>query len=281
MDAHLFFDRAAGNPVARSDGAVLRRQEFRDDEKRNSLGALGRALDAGEHEMDDVLGQIVLAGGNENLGAGDFVGAVRLRHRAGAHKTEIGAALRLGQVHRAGPLAADELGQVERLLLGGGVGEDRRGRALREARIHGKGHVRRAKKFADGLRERHRQALAAEFGRRRGADPAAFGQPLVGVLESGRRGHRAVRLALAAFLVADAIERRQHVLAEFRRFFEHRLDQIGRGVGKARQVVVAIDVEHIAQQEHHVANRCLVSRHVALPAVRSSAQPRRRPDRKV
>ena len=53
--------------------------------------------------MDDVLGQVVLAGGDENLGAGDFVGAVRLRDGAGADKTEIGAALRLGQVHRAGP----------------------------------------------------------------------------------------------------------------------------------------------------------------------------------
>ena len=36
----------------------------------------GRVGQARQHEMDDVVGQIVLAGGDENLGAGDFVDAV-------------------------------------------------------------------------------------------------------------------------------------------------------------------------------------------------------------
>ena len=68
-------------------------------------GAGRRAFDAGQHQMDDVLGQIVLAGGDPDLGAGDLVAAVGLRHGVGAHQAEIGAALRLGQVHGAGPLA--------------------------------------------------------------------------------------------------------------------------------------------------------------------------------
>ena len=75
-------------------------------------------------------------------------------------------------------------------------------------------------------------------------------------------------MAAATFLVADAIERREHVLAEFSRFLEHRFEEIGRGVGKARQIVVAIDVKNVAQQEHHVINGSLVGRHdVALRAV--------------
>ena len=48
---------------------------------------------------------------------GEAVAAVGLRLGLGAQQAEVGAAVRLGQAHRAGPLAADELGQVGRLLL--------------------------------------------------------------------------------------------------------------------------------------------------------------------
>ena len=166
VDPHLLFDRAAGDRVARADRAVLGRHEFGDDEEGNSLDAFRRALDAGQHQVDDILGEIVLAGGDEDLRAGDLVAAVGLRHRAAAGQSEIGTALRLGEVHRAGPLAADELGKVERLLLGRAVDEERGRRSLRQAGIHGEGHVCRDKELADGLREDARQALAAEFGRR-------------------------------------------------------------------------------------------------------------------
>ncbi len=135
------------------------------------------------------------------------------------------------------------------------------GRSLREAWVHGKSHVCRNQELANRLREHARQALAAEFGGRRSADPAALGQALVRILESRGRGNAAVIVALAAFLVADAIERRQNVLAEFCGFREHRFEQIGRGVGKARQIVVAIDVKYVGQQEHHVINGSLISRH--------------------
>jgi hypothetical protein len=37
-----------------------------------------RAFDAGEHEMDDVLGQVVFAGGDEDLLAGDACRSRRL-----------------------------------------------------------------------------------------------------------------------------------------------------------------------------------------------------------
>jgi hypothetical protein len=75
-----------------------------------------------------------------------------------------------------------------------------------------------------------------------------------------------VVMALAAFLVADAVQGRQHVFAEFGRFIEHRLDEIRCGVSKARQIVVAIDVKHVAQQKHYVPNGSLVGRHIVLRA---------------
>ena len=81
VDAHLVLDRAADDAVALAGLAVGVRQEFRHEKQRDALDAGRRALDAGEHEMDDVVGEIVLAGGNEDLLAGDGVGAVRLRDR--------------------------------------------------------------------------------------------------------------------------------------------------------------------------------------------------------
>ena len=79
VDAHLVLDRAADDAVARAGRAVGVGQELRHDEQRDALDARRRALDAGEHEMDDVVGEIVLAGRDEDLLAGDRVGAVRLR----------------------------------------------------------------------------------------------------------------------------------------------------------------------------------------------------------
>ena len=63
--------------------------------------------------------------------------------------------------------------------------------------------------------------------------PAALDKPVVGVLEARRRAHDAV-LEPAALLVARAIERKQHVLAELGGFFADRLDDVGRGVLLAR-----------------------------------------------
>jgi hypothetical protein len=97
--------------------------------------------------------------------------------------------------------------------------------------------------------------------RRREADPAALGEPFIGLLESRRGGDAAVLVAVAALLVADAIERREHVLTELCRLREHRFDEVGRGVGETRQVVEAFDMEHVAQEKHHVVDGSLVGRH--------------------
>ena len=87
-------------------------QELRHDEQRDALDAFRRVRRAREHEVDDVLGVVVLAVGDEDLLAEELVRAVALRHGARAHRREVGARLRLGQVHRAGPRAGDHLRQV-------------------------------------------------------------------------------------------------------------------------------------------------------------------------
>ncbi len=207
----------------------------------------------------------MLAGGDEDLRAADPVAAVGLLDGLGPDQPEIGAALRLGQVHRAGPLAGDHLGQVARLQLRRAMDDERRDRALGQSRIHGEGHVGGAEEFVDDLGQHARQALAAEFGRHRDADPAARDDLLEGVLEAVRRGDAAVGMARAALLVADPVERRERVLAELGRFAQNGLDQVGRGVGEAGQIGMTLDMEDVAQQEHDVVDRGLVDRHGLLP----------------
>jgi hypothetical protein len=73
MDAHLFLERTAGNRIARAEAAIGIGNELRHDEKGDSLGSGRRIGQAGQHQMDDVLRHVVLAGRDEDLAAGDLV----------------------------------------------------------------------------------------------------------------------------------------------------------------------------------------------------------------
>ncbi len=261
VDAHLVLDRAAGDGIARARLAVLVDEELRHDEERDALGTLRRAFDPRQHQMDDIVRHVVLAGGNEDLLAGNLVAAVRLRNRLCAQEAEIGAAMRLRQVHGAGPFAGHHLRQVGLLLLGGAVDKDCGNRTLGQARVHHQRHIGSGGIFADGTMQRVRQPLPAEFFGDRQTYPAAVAIGLVGFLEALRRGDRAVVRPLAAFLIAGIVEWKEHFLGELRGFAQDGLDHIRRGVSKTRKVVVALETQHIVQHEERVVHRGLVDWH--------------------
>ena len=81
--------------------------------------------------------------------------------------------------------------------------------------------------FGDHLAQRHRQALPAIFRRRGQTEPAAFGDLLERFLEAFRRGDAAVGIVLAAFEIADAIERLQHLFGKLGGFAQDRLAHVG------------------------------------------------------
>src|SRR6185436_18693662 len=105
------------------------------DEKRRSPDSRGRALDAGQNEMNDIVGQIVLARRNENFRSRDLVIAISLANRLRAQQSQVRAAMRLGEVHGAGPAALDQLRKVGRLLLGRAMVHKGRNGALSETGI--------------------------------------------------------------------------------------------------------------------------------------------------
>lgn len=114
--------------------------------------------------------------------------------------------------------------------------------------------------------ERHRQATATELGRRRQTEPAALRDLLERFLETLRRGDAAVIGALAAFEIAHAIERLQHLFGELGSFAQNGFAHVARRVGEAGQIVVAVDLEDVVEQEIHVFDGGFVDRHCGLPA---------------
>src|SRR5205823_14320642 len=94
----------------------------------------------------------------------------------------------------------------------------------------------------------------------------AFADLLEGLLETFRRGDAAVVATFAAFEIADAIERLQHLFTQLGSLAQNRLADIGGGIGKAGKIVVAVDLEHVVEQKAHIFHGGFVDRHGVLPA---------------
>ena len=111
VEAQLVLDRKTGEVVAIAEAPVVVHEVLGDDKARDPPGA-GRAVGgAGEHQVDDVVGQFVLAVGDEDLGPEDPMGAVTLGFGPRGERAHVGARLGFGQVHGAGPLGGNHAGQ--------------------------------------------------------------------------------------------------------------------------------------------------------------------------
>jgi hypothetical protein len=130
VDAELVFDRQAAHLVALPEGAIGADHELRHDEQRDALDAGGCAVEAAEHHMDGVRGEVVIAPGDEDLLAREAI-VITLGRGPGAHLAKIRAGLGLGEHHGAGPLTAHHLRQVLLLLCRGAAQFQRVHRTVR------------------------------------------------------------------------------------------------------------------------------------------------------
>ena len=170
--------------------------------------------------MDDVVGHVVFAVSDEDLLAGEAIGPVGRPLGTRLDRAEVGAGLRLGEVHRPGPFAGDEAAEVGRAQGFVAVDLERADRPLAEQRTKGEAHRRARPHFVAGGGDRVRQAHAAVLRLGGDAGPAGLGPAAIGVAEAGRRGHDPIGAA-RAFAVADDVERRQRFGGEFARFADH------------------------------------------------------------
>ncbi len=208
----------------------------------------------------------MLAAGDEDLGPADLVGAVGLRLGPGADDAQVGAGMRLGQAHGTGPDAGVHVRQVLVLQFVAGMGIERQAGAGGQHRIQAERQVGRVDQFLD-LRRDHLGHTHAAVGRiTADADPAAFGVGPVGLGEAGRGAHRA-SVPLAAFLVARTVQRGDGTGGDLAGLFEDRRGGLGVDhFGQRRQLRPEPgDLEHLIEDEAHVAQRSFVISHVGNP----------------
>ncbi|MNP10338.1 hypothetical protein D3C76_1024830 [compost metagenome] len=204
----------------------------------------------------------MLAAGDEDLGAADPVAAIRLRFGLGADDAEVGAGVRFGQAHGAGPDAGVHVRQVLLLQLLAGVGVERQAGAGGEHRVEAEGHVGRVDHLLH-LRRDHLGHAHAAVGRiAADADPAALGIGTVGLGEAGRGADHAVR-PLAAFFVAGTVQRGDAARGDLAGFLEDRRCGVRiDGLGQGRQFrPEPCDFEHFMEDELHVTQRGFVVGH--------------------
>ena len=201
--------------------------------------------------MDDVLGHVVLAPGDVNLGTEHLVAAVGLRLGAGAHQREVAAGLRLGEVHGAGPGTGDQffkVGGFEFVRTGSEQGFNR---AIAEQWAERKTQACRVQHLVARRANDARKPLPAPFGRMLQALPAAFDELLKSLLETRRCGDHTLAPG-AGMDVALPIQRGHHIAGEFSGLCKNRLRGLQRGVFKSRELGDLVDTGDVFQVEQHV-----------------------------
>ena len=206
-----------------AEAAVGIDQELRRHEQRNPARPRRRVRQSRKHEMDDVLGDIVFAPGDEDLGPEQaIVVAVRLRPRA--YGGEVRARLRLGQVHRSGPLASNHLRQEALLELVGRMVCKRLDRAHGEHLTQREGEVGGFPHLGHGARNERRHSLPADVGARRHRVPTGFDELPVCLREAIGRGDFPAGPA-ATLAVAGCVQRSQHFGCETGCLGQDRIDK--------------------------------------------------------
>ena len=269
MDPHLLLDVAAVDVVGLAEAAVLVDPDLGDDEQRQALGAGRRVRGAREHEVDDVVGEVVVAGGDEDLLTGDQVGAVVLLDRLGLGGADVGAGLGLGQAHGAGPLAADQLRAVEVLLVVGSEVVDHHARAAGQHDGQAERDVGPGEELGHRGPDHLRQAHAAGRGRDHHAHPATLADGVVDRLEGGRHRHHAV-LPVNPDPVALDVRGRHLLLGDLQALVEHHLEVVAVPVGVPRRFEDLGGGQPLEELELHVTHVYVIG-HGRPPPKRSSA----------
>ncbi len=221
-DAHLVLDTAQRDVVGAADGTIRVHAELRDDEEREPFRSWRRTLRAGEHEVDDVLGDVVVTSRDVDLGPTDLEAAIRCAHRLGERGADIAPGLRLGETHGGEPLALEDPRGIQLFLGGRGAVLKEVGGAVGEPWVHVQRGVRAGGDLLDECRQDMGTALPTELlGRHDRLEPE-FVKLVHSLLEARRRHDLAVD-DLATLPVAHGVERTRDLVGELAALLEDHL----------------------------------------------------------
>ena len=254
-------------------------QLLRHDEQRDALHARNqlavRPRDLGQHEVHDVLGQLVLARGDPHLVAAQAVARAErivliFQRGARGDVAQGRAGLRLAQTHGAGPAAVEFVGGEHLLLQLGAVHHQQVGVAHRE-QVGADADRRLAEEGVGGRFDDVRQLHAAVLVILRGGQHAGFGIGGASVVRGLRQHHAQAAIGLGhrarLFGIDQAVERRVLLARDALAGFHHRVEGLARMFGKARALRERRRVEPVVKQK--VEGLAQVHR---LPVLRTTAE---------
>ena len=250
--------------VAFAGFAAVVEDELGDNEHRDPPGAGCGIGEPCQHEMDDVLGQVLITPGDEDLGAEQPVGAIVLGNCLGAKRTEVGAGVGLGEIHGAGPFTTNQLLHV-------GVPSSSSEPWNRSASTapwvsvghKRKRHVRRLEQLFDDNPDQVGEAAPTPLFRKVGSGPSRVDELPVRLFETVGSAHGPVLGQHRTLAVADLIEGGHDLGEEPTRFFEEGGDSHRIGVLITVELRYLIEPSHMIQDEVDVVEPRGVCRHVA------------------
>ena len=182
-------------------------------------------------------------------------------------RVEVGARLRLRQVHRAGPVAADHLAHVNLAQSGRAVGVQGAEGAFAQQRTEREAHRGSVPNLGTGEIDGVRQAHPAIFRRGRDPGPARFRPAPVDFAKPRRRSHAAV-FVTSALEIADAVERRDRLGREPAGLADHGGHGLPIEFAEQARADLCIQAGDMLEGKQDIGDRRLIG-HCAPPLARS------------
>ena len=250
MQPQLFFDAGADHVVGLTQRAVRVDTDFGHDEKGYAPDALRRPVDACQNQMDDVLGNVVVAPGDEYLVALDPEGLPFAEGR-GLERGQVGAGVGLRQAHGAGPGPIVHFGHETGLEIFGGKTFDQVRRPVGQTRRHVEGLAGPVHQIVDNDPHHVGESLAAVSGVTDGSRPPVLAALAESLPKAGGARYLAVGKADRLFLT-DRIERVHHPFGEVDGFGNQKIQGFLVEVPVARQLAKGAVVELVFENEEKI-----------------------------
>ena len=193
---------------------------------------------------------------------------ITFRNGARAQRGEIGAGLRLGKIHRAGPIAGDHFVQIALFYFRRRAELNRLDRTLRQQWAQRKRQVRRTEHFLHRRGDQGGKLLSAVFRVAAQLIPAALDELAIGLFKTIRRCHRAVT-PFRTLLIAAPIQRREHIAGKLARLVQNGVDQVRRHFFATRQRRNRAEADQFMQHKLHVLSRGRVAHDLSSSAMNS------------
>ena len=248
VQTHFFLDTFTDHSIERTIWQNLGNQK-----QRQALGSSGSPRQPRQHEVHDVLGQIMLATRDENLASTDLKALapfrVSARHCLRAHQPQVTACMCFRQAHGGQPLATCHLAQISGLERLAAMVLEAFICAMQQTRRHGPAMVGGAQPLIQHTLQHPWKTLPAIFLSTCQRWPACLPEILIGLREARRRGDLAT-CKLHAHLIAFTRQRCHHLAHPLACLLQHLLHQCLIGGGMRRQALqLLIGLEHIKKKK--------------------------------